>query len=354
MHSSRLDSLLEKLKASSLDGFLISSEANVSYLTGHQTRDSYLLFLPKEAYFITDFRYREEAEKNIPAVKVFQYKNLFKDIAGLTRRHKIRRLGFESRNLNFAEYARIKEYLGPRVKLIDTFNVIESLRQIKGPQELRALKEAVRITASVFKFLKKYLKPGMSELKVQGELERFIRYQGARASAFNIIVASGPNSSFPHAAISERKIRANEPVLIDLGVEVQGYKSDLTRVFFLDRISSIQRKIYKIVQGAQAQAIEAVKPDLPISDIDFAARSYIKSAGYGKYFGHNLGHGVGLEVHEEPSISAKNKSQVKEGMVFTIEPGIYIPGRFGIRLEDMVLVTRKGFEVLSGIIDKSI
>ena len=361
---SRLNSLLEKLKAGSpghcaqgpgsLDGFLVSSEANVSYLTGYQARDSYLLASKKEACFITDFRYREEAEKNIQGLKVFQYKNLFRDIAGLTRKFKIRRLGFESRDLNFAEYARIKGYLGPRVKLIDTFNVIEALRQIKAPQELKHIKEAIRITVLALKFLKKYLKPGMSELRVQGEIERFIRYQGARASAFSIIVASGPNSSFPHAVISERKIRADEPLLIDLGVEVQGYKSDLTRVFFLGKISSVQRKIYKIIQGAQAQAIEAVKPGIQVSRLDFAARSYIASAGYGKYFGHNLGHGVGLEVHEEPAISAKNKSQLKEGMVFTIEPGIYLPGRFGLRLEDMVLVTKKGFEVLSGAIDKSI
>ena len=352
--ASRLSSLLEKLEASSLDGFLVSKEANVSYLLSSAARDSYLLVSQKEIYFITDFRYRLEAEKNIKGVRVFLYRNLFKDIAQLTKRLRINRLGFEAKDLPFAEYTRIKEYLGPKIKLIDTFNIIEALRQIKAPDEIRHIKEAITITASAFKFLKGFLKTGQSELEIAGELERFIRLQGAHTAAFNLIAASGPNSSFPHAAISQRKIQSSDLVLVDMGVEVNGYKSDLTRVFFSDKMTPLQRKIYKIIQEAQGLAIEAVKPDRKISEIDRAARKFITKCGYGKFFGHNLGHGVGLEVHEEPSISARNESPLKEGMVFTIEPGIYLPRRFGIRLEDMVLVTKKGSEVLSGAVNKSI
>ena len=347
--------LAEKLKASSLDGFLVSKEANVTYLCGYISRDSYLLVSPKETFFITDFRYTQEAEKNIKGVTVFQYANLFKDIATLAKKLKIRRLGFEAKDLCYAQYSRIKESLSSKIKFIDTFNIVESLRQTKTPQELKFIKQAIAITGSTFNFIKNLLQPGQKELEIAAEIERFIRYQGAKMSAFNIMIASGPNSSLPHSPMSERKIRASEPVLIDIGVDINGYKSDLTRVFFLDTISPIHRRLHQIVREAQDKAIANIHPGRRLSEIDAAAREIICGYGYGKYFGHSLGHGIGLEVHEEPSVSSRNKSQIlEEGMVFTVEPGIYLPGKFGIRLEDMILVTRKGCEVLSGSINKSI
>ena len=351
---SRIPGFRAKLALNSLDGFLVTKEANVAYLCNYPIRDSYLFVTHHRAYLITDFRYTEEARGNIKAVKVVQYKNLFKDIVSLARRLAVKRVGFEAKDLNFAEYTKIKEYLPPKIKLFDTFNLIETLRQIKSPEELSSIREAIRITGLAFTFLKRHIKPGESELRVAGEFERFIRYQGASMSAFNIIAASGPNSSFPHAGVTTRKFRSCDSVLIDIGVEVNGYKSDLTRVFFLDKITHVQRKIYAIIREAQDKAIEAVSPGAELCKIDFASRSFIAKHGYGKCFGHSLGHGVGLEVHEEPSISSKNKSLAQEGMVFTIEPGIYLPGRFGIRLEDMVVVTKKGVEVLSGAINKSI
>ena len=351
----RRSRLLEKLRNNSVDALLVSKEANVSYLCDYPCRDSYLLVHPKETIFITDFRYTEEAKKNIPGVTVFQYDNLFKDTAALARKLKVRKLGFEAKDLNFAEYSKIKSYLAPKAKLKDTFNIVETLRQIKGDQEINLIRQAIKITAQTFEFIRKFLKPGVKELEIAAEIERFIRYQGAKMSAFNILIASGPNSSLPHALISSRKIRPGEPILIDIGVDINGYKSDLTRVFFLDKIPTIQRRIYGIIQEAQGLAIAAVKPGIIIADIDSAGRKHIEEQGFGRYFGHSLGHGIGLEVHEEPSISSKNKAQhLEEGMVFTIEPGIYLPGKFGIRLEDIVLVTKKGAEVLSGAVNKSI
>ncbi|HLD41144.1 MAG TPA: Xaa-Pro peptidase family protein [Candidatus Omnitrophota bacterium] len=351
----RRSRLLEKLRNNSVDALLVSKEANVSYLCDYPCRDSYLLVHPKETIFITDFRYTEEAKKNIPGVTVFQYDNLFKDTAALARKLKVRKLGFEAKDLNFAEYSKIKSYLDPKAKLKDTFNIVETLRQIKGDQEINLIRQAIKITAQTFEFIRKFLKPGVKELEIAAEIERFIRYQGAKMSAFNILIASGPNSSLPHALISSRKIRPGEPILIDIGVDINGYKSDLTRVFFLDKIPTIQRRIYGIIQEAQGLAIAAVKPGIIIADIDSAGRKHIEEQGFGRYFGHSLGHGIGLEVHEEPSISSKNKAQhLEEGMVFTIEPGIYLPGKFGIRLEDIVLVTKKGAEVLSGAVNKSI
>ena len=351
----RRSKLLEKLRNNSVDALLVSKEANVSYLCDYPCRDSYLLVHPKETIFITDFRYTEEAKKNIPGVSVFQYDNLFKDTAALARKLKVRKLGFEAKDLNFAEYSKIKSYLDPKAKLKDTFNIVETLRQIKGDQQINLIRQAIKITAQTFEFIRKFLKPGVKELEIAAEIERFIRYQGAKMSAFNILIASGPNSSLPHALISSRKIKPGEPILIDIGVDINGYKSDLTRVFFLDKIPTIQRRIYGIIQEAQGLAIAAVKPGIIIADIDSAGRKHIEEQGFGRYFGHSLGHGIGLEVHEEPSISSKNKAQhLEEGMVFTIEPGIYLPGKFGIRLEDIVLVTKKGAEVLSGAVNKSI
>lgn len=352
---SRVPRLLGKLRSNSLDALLVSKEANVSYLCGYPCRDSYLLIHPKKTIFITDFRYTEEARKHIPGVTVFQYDNLFKDTAALARKLKIRRLGFEAKDLNFAEYSKIRSYLGTNIKFKDTFNIVETLRLVKDHQEIALIRQAIKITAQTFEFIQKFLKPGVKELEVAAEIEHFIRYQGAKMSAFNILIASGPNSCLPHALVSSRRIKPREPILIDIGVDINGYKSDLTRVFFLDKIPNVQRRIYGIIQEAQDKAIAAIKPKTAIADIDSAGRKHIEDQGFGRYFGHSLGHGIGLEVHEEPSISSKNKVQrLEEGMVFTIEPGIYLPGKFGIRLEDMVLVTKKGAEVLSGAVNKSI
>jgi len=187
---------------------------------------------------------------------------------------------------------------------------------------------------------------------VVGEIERFIRYHGASDKAFDIIVASGPNSSFPHHIPSQRKLKKDEPVLIDIGVDYQGYKCDLTRIFFLDRIKGLNLKIYDIVREAQGRAIGKVGPGCKISEIDKASRQYIAEKGYAERFCHNLGHGIGLDVHEAPQISSGEDAFLETGMVFTVEPGIYLPNKFGIRIEDMILVTQEGNEVLSGSIHK--
>lgn len=351
---SRLSLFREKLKNSSLDGFLVSKETNVSYLSHLRSSDSYLLVSGNKAYFITDFRYAEEAKRSLRGIEVFQYKELFKDICGLVKKLRIRRLGFEARGLNYAEYAKIKGGLDPKIKLIDTFSIVESLRQIKGPDELKEIRAATDIAVSAFRFIKGYIRAGMSELEIAGELERFIRRQGAETGSFDIIVTSARNSCFPHAHITKRRLKENDMVLVDMGAQINGYKSDLTRVFFLGKITPIQRKVYGIVREAQGRAIKAIRPGIAIDVVDDTARGYIATSGYRKFFGHSLGHGIGLDVHEDPSISNKNKGIIREGMVFTVEPGIYLPGKFGIRIEDMVLVTRKGFEVLSGALDKSI
>ncbi len=350
----RLRSLHSALKQRGLDALLVCWPANISYLTQSQSRDSYLLVSRKGNIYFTDSRYTEEAKKILKGNAKLKECNgsVFKQIAQAVLRLKLKKVGMEERYLPFAEFAKIKEYAKGNFDLIPTHGIIEDKRQVKDSQELEKLQEATRITALALEYIKRFLVPGAKEIEIVAELERFIRYQGARTSAFDIIVASGPNSSRPHHLSGERKFKDNEPVLIDLGVDYQGYKSDLTRVFFLGKMNVLARKVYDIVLKAQELAIKRIRPGAEMAEIDRVARAYIAKKGYAKNFTHNLGHGFGLEVHEDPRISANEAAAVKPGMTFTVEPGIYLPGKFGIRIEDMILVTSKGCEVLSGSINK--
>ncbi len=361
----RFDKIFKKLEGLNLDGLLISNQSNITYLLGCPIRDAYLLLAnpdkfitPKNkklGFFITDFRYFEEAKKNL---KNFFIKradgSLFNLISKLAAQLKLKKVGFEAKNLAFAEYEKIKEGVSPDINLIPTYDLIEPIREIKSDYELDLIREAVRINIQAFKFARNIIKPGLTEWDLANKLEGFIKEKGADSFSFDIIVASGAHSSFPHHLTSREKIKANQPLLIDMGVDFKGYKSDLTRVFFLGKITPVFKRTYEIILRAQEKAIRHIKPRISISNIDRIARQYIAQRGFGRFFGHNLGHGIGLEVHEEPHISAKNNRRLMEGMVFTIEPAIYLPEKFGIRIEDMVLVTKKGVEVLSGNLDKSI
>jgi Xaa-Pro aminopeptidase len=351
--NSRLNKISAQLRQRGLDGLLVSLPANISYLTGFLSRDSYLLVAEKESIYFTDSRYTEEVKAHLKDKIALKECNgsVFERIAQASLDLGLKKLGFEERYLAFGEFTKIKGYLNTRLKLIPTHSIIEDKRQVKEPGEIARLKQATRITALAFKHIKKFVTPGVKEIEVGAEFERFIRYHGCNSSAFEVIVASGPNSSQPHYLTGQRRLKDNEPVLIDFGVDYQGYKSDLTRVLFLGKIKVLVRRVYDIVRKAQELAIKRIRPGAEMAAIDKVAREYIASKGYAGYFTHNLGHGLGLEVHEQPRISGNEASAVKPGMVFTIEPGVYLPGKFGIRIEDMVLVTHKGCEVLSGAID---
>ncbi len=352
--NSRLKSIHAQLQTRNLDGLLVSLPANISYLTEFLSRDAYLLVSSKKNIYFTDSRYTEESKiylKNNARLKEcngFVFGHIAEAMVSLG----LKKVGFEERHLAFAEVVKIKEYCRGRIELIPTHSLVEDKRQIKDVVEIVKLRKAAQITALALVHIKQFLVPGVKEIEVVGELERFIRYQGARVSAFDIIVASGPNSSQPHHLSGERKLKTNEPVLIDLGVDYQGYKSDLTRVLFLGKINILLRKVYDIVLQAQELAIKRIHPGAEMAEIDRVAREYITAKGYGKFFTHNLGHGFGLEVHEAPHLSGRESSAILPGMTFTVEPGVYLPGKFGIRIEDMVLITNKGCEVISGAIHK--
>ena len=350
----RLANLCLKLERQSLDGLIVSSPANITYLTEIPSRDSLLLVSQKENFYFTDSRYIEEVKESLRGCATVKEINgsIFKLIADTCKSKVFKKIAFEERNLSYGEYKSIRKELKNYIKLIPTHGLIEELRQIKEPQEVKKIKKAIQITGQALEFIAKLIAPGKTELELVAELERFIRYKGATNSAFDIIVAAGANSSLPHHISSQRKIKPDEPVLVDMGIEFMGYKSDLTRVFFSDKINGLFRKIYATVLEAQAKAIKLIRPAVKIGEIDAASRKHIAAGGFGKFFGHSLGHGVGIEIHEEPRICAKEKEILLPGMVFTVEPGIYLPGKFGVRIEDMVLVTDEACEVLSGAIHK--
>ncbi len=352
---SRIIKLHSILKQHTLDCLLVSLPANISYVTGYISRDSYLLISKKGNFYLTDSRYTEEAKRKLNRVFSVKQANglqINSAISQLCKKFSLKNAGFEEEFFAFAKYKRLRETLDKTVNLIPTSCIIEELREIKASFELEKIRQATEITIKALQFIKGLIVPGKREIEIAGELERFIRYAGGTGAGFDIIVASGPNSSFPHHITSYRKIKNNEPVLIDMGVDYFGYKSDLTRVFFLGKISVLTLKIYDIVVNAQKKAIGKIKPAGIIAEADAAARSYITQKGYGRYFGHNLGHGIGLKVHELPNISGRNKNTFKQGMIFTVEPAVYLPGKFGIRIEDTVLVTKKGIDIISGALDK--
>lgn len=349
----RIKNIYAELDREDLDGLIVTSPANITYLTNYISRDAYLLVSKKGNIYFTDFRYIEETKRNLKGYILKRINgSVFKIIASACGEFKLKRVGFEERHMSFAEYKTIKENLNNGIDLVPTHSIVEGLRQVKTQEELEKIKKAANIAIESLKFVKDFISPGKKEIEVAAELERFIRYNGGYTASFDIIVASGPNSSFPHHMTSQRKLKNHEPVLIDVGIDYLGYKSDLTRIFFLGKINLLARRIYDIVCAAQARAIEKIKPAVSINKIDAAGRQYIAQRGFGEFFGHNLGHGIGLEVHEEPHISGKEHRKLKPGMVFTIEPAIYLPDKFGIRIEDMVLVTKEGVEVISDSLDK--
>ena len=301
---------------------------------------------------MTDFRYILGAQKGLPTgVEVVQNtKSFYETLKELTDRYKIKRLGFDSRYVSLAQFNCLKKRLNGPVSLMEANNLIEHFREVKDAGEIKLIRQALAVHQKALQLMKKTIKPGLTERDVFLTLDQFVKSRGVGYS-FPPIIASGPNSCFPHARVTDRRIKNNELVLLDMGIDAKGYKSDLTRMFFLGRIATLVSRVNDAVYEAQQKAIKLIKPGVCIADIDRAARGFLEEKGFGKYFGHALGHGVGLEIHEAPRLSQTNKAVLREGMVITIEPAVYLPNKFGIRLEEMVLVTRKGCEVLSGDIN---
>ena len=345
----RLTQLKGTVKRRGLDALVVSNIKNIRYLSGFSGSEGMILLTDEREILITDSRYIEQVKEECKAVELVERKrSLINTVSGLARRLKLRVLGFEAESLAYSEYEELSSALG-RKKLVPTKGIVERLREIKDEEELGEIRRALKIGETAFRRLKRDLRPGMTEKQSADRLELAMKEEGAAGPAFRTIVASGERSALPHAPLTETRVGRDGMVLIDWGASWQGYNSDLTRVLFLNRISAEARKIYSIVLDAQKRAIDVIKGGVRVRDVDLAARSCIDRKGYGDRFGHGLGHGIGLEVHEGPKINRANRRLLKDGMVIAVEPGIYIPDWGGVRIEDMVLVKEDGCEVLSRV-----
>lgn len=344
----RLRKQFKKLK---VDGILVTNLTNVRYLTGFTGSSGYVVINKKHAIFVTDFRYKEQAEHEIKGYRVriedAERSGEIKDICDACG---IKKLGFEDHGMTYGFYRKL---VRKKIRLVPMTSIVESLRVIKSPEELSYIKIAVKRAESAFRKLTPFIKAGATELKIALKFEELLKKEGCKRMPFEVIVASGFMSALPHARPSGRRLKKGDLVVIDWGGEYEGYCSDMTRTVLIKGNNiSRQMELYKNVLEARNRAVESIKSGIKSAEIDNAAREYIRKEGYGDFFGHGTGHGVGLAVHERPVISWRNKEEIEENMVFTVEPGIYLPGFGGVRIEEMVAVKKNRAEMLTSLTRK--
>lgn len=359
MFENRRKQLNQVLKESGVQAVIINSPSNLYYYTGFtggeaffvmpvggsQTKD---LITEQNGYVITDSRYYEQVEKECPELTLIRLekkgysetvKEWLDDFQGNVQ------VAVED-SMNLSQYLKLSEVCKD-CKFQVQGEMINSCRMVKDAEELKKIEKAEAIGDAAFSHILTMIKPGVTEAEIALELEFFMKKQGASKLSFDTIVASGTNSSMPHAQVTERRVENGDFITMDFGCVYQGYCSDMTRTVAVGNPTEEMKKVYQIVLDANRRAMEQIAEGKKCSDIDSLARDYIKEKGYGEYFGHGLGHSVGLEIHEEPRFSPKCEVKTKENMVITVEPGIYLPGRFGVRIEDLVVVTKNGFENLT-------
>ena len=338
----------ESLGEMRLEALLVTDLNNIRYLSGFTGSSAVLLIGPDEAFFLTDSRYAGQAGGEVHrgfSVRVYRKKWL-EEASGIIERLKYRAVGFEGLSLSYDASVRIRKAL-KKARLRNSGRPVNRVREVKDLYELGLIRDAVKVLDRGYARAEGLIRPGAVEKDAAFSIELFMRRRGADALAFDTIIASGERGALAHGKASSKAIRKGELVVVDMGVRKEGYNSDETRTVSAGSPSRRLRKIYMTVLEAQMKAIEKIAPGVKASSVDRAAREHIRKAGFGKFFGHALGHGVGLEVHEGPFIGPESSDILREGMVFTVEPGIYVPGRAGVRIEDMVLVTARGSEVLT-------
>jgi len=340
--SNRLDALRRRLGQGELEAVLISQSDNRRYLSGFTGSAGFLLVSRDRALLAIDFRYVEQAQAEAPAFEVVRTQSApSKWLPPLLADLGVRRLGFEDRDLSFSSYKELAQALGgngSETGLVPAGGLVEPLRAVKEDAELRNLEAAAALADAALAGVLPGVEAGISEKELAWRLESFLRESGSEPLPFEIIVASGPNSALPHARPTDRAIRGGEPVMIDLGARVGGYCSDMTRTICLGDEDSTFARVYDIVLGAQLTAMATLQAGMTGEEADHLGRTAIAQAGYEESFGHGLGHGVGLAAHEEPRLGPASADVLADGMVFTIEPGIYIPGWGGVRIEDTAVL----------------
>ncbi len=355
-HTSRIRSLRALLGRHKIDALLITNPVNVFYLTALKDAHCALIIGPAAQHAVTDFISRQEVTTRLPGWTIHSSENgIPQALAEVTRRLKLTELAFEADAVSVHQAQAFARALKKSVRLSRTSGIVESLREIKDATELASIKKAVDAVRSAYDRLVSSRRSfSRTERDAALSFKKLLLESGADGWAFEPIIAAPPHSSRPHHIPSGKAIGKRGMLLIDVGASVGGYNSDLTRMRPLGTMSSKFTALYTIVRDAQRYALECIRPGIRACDIDAKARQHITSKGFGKFFGHGLGHGIGLDIHEHPVISPRNRHIMRRGCVFTVEPGIYIPGFGGVRIEDMVYVTTRGCKVLTYDIDKSV
>lgn len=344
----RIQKLRQLLKEEKIPALYITNPYNLRYMTGFTGTSGTALITMEHAYFITDFRYVEQAHRQCQGYHIIQHQGQpFAELAPLLNEEGIEELGFDDHHLTFAQYMDLQQYI-EGYDLIPVSGLIESLREVKDESEIAIIKEACHIADQAFSHILDYIQPGMSEIQVANELDFYMRSKGASGISFDTIVASGVRSAMPHGVASDKIIEKGDFITLDFGCYYQGYVSDMTRTISLgEPKKAVLKEIYQIVLDAHLAVEQAAKPGVTGKELDAVARQYITDRGYGEYFGHSTGHGIGLEIHEAPMISKMNDCPLVTGNTITDEPGIYLPNIGGVRIENDLLLTNDGCEVLT-------
>ncbi len=357
-HRDRLDRLKSQLAAQKFDTLIVLIEENRRYLSGYTGEDTQfdetagaLLITASHQILATDTRFDLQAKNEAPEYEIVCYKKgLGKELPVLLKRLQSKRVGFESMRLSVADHAKFKQELdraGVTVEMMPVKDLVEDFRTVKTEDEINIIRNALSLAETAFMGIIDIVKPGITEKELAWALEKKLREAGADALSFPSIIASGPNGALPHAIPQDRPVRVNEPLLFDWGCRLNGYCSDISRTVFIGKPDKTFNTVYRVVSEAKQMAIEAIREGVGSKSIDQIARDHIEQSGFKGKFGHGLGHGVGLAVHEAPRLSPLRDTILKAGMVVTVEPGIYLPDWGGVRLEDLVVVREDGAEVLN-------
>lgn len=346
----RLRKLRARIKETGLDAVLINNEPDIRYLTNFKGEDAFLLITPRQAYLISDFRFIEEIQRVSPFCKMVIRNNntQYDQVKKLIGDHRVNRLGIQDEYLTVEQRRQLVKAVGAK-KLTTINGWLRDQRVIKDDHELKLIRKSIRIQEQALQQTLAQFEVGMTERQLAGMLEYEMKWLGADDPAFSSIVGAGPNSSLCHYTPDNTRIRRNQVLLIDFGAKQNGYHSDMTRTFGVGSMPRKIREIYPIVLDAFLASRDILAPGVALSEVDHAARSLIRNAGFGKNFGHGLGHGLGLNIHEAPGIGAKSKVTLEPGMVITIEPGIYLSGIGGVRLENDILITKTGYKDLCAL-----
>lgn len=347
MQEKRIERLRKVMQEQNLPAVLITNAYNRTYVSGFTGSSGYVIITLDRAILLTDFRYMTQAPQQAKLFEVVEHKAKVMDaVKELLNQQGITQLGFEQGDVSYGDFLSYQEAL-PGIELLPTAKLVEGIRMVKDDVELQVMQEAADLADQTFSHILSYIKPGVKELDIALEIEMFIRKNGGTSTSFETIVASGERSALPHGKASDRLLQINEFVKLDFGAYYKGYCSDITRTVMLGKPTDKHKEIYDIVLEAQLTCLANLKPGIAGREGDAFARDVIVKHGYGDYFGHGTGHGLGMEVHESPRLSKTEDTILTPGMVVTVEPGIYLPGFGGVRIEDDAVITDTGIKILT-------